>query len=146
MRSLPQRYFGPSGLPCIFTIDDETGATSIGYLVKQVSTNKYMVSDGTITRLCRFPTTLEQVSDLNNFPPATFTIELTMFDDSLEYIFEISETRCSTLQGTAIAWHTADPTQSKGGILPPDMGSDILLEDGSKWLLEDGSKWLLESA
>ena len=145
MRSLPSKYFGPSGLPCLFTVDDVTGETSVGHLVKQISQYRYIVSDGTTTRLAYLAQKPEDIANPNAFPPETFTIFLTLADGSVEQIKQISEFKCGTVQGTTIAWHTADPNESTGSITMPVL-NDILLEDGSYWLLEDGSYWLLESA
>jgi hypothetical protein len=147
MRPIAPRYFGPDGLPCVFTSDDETGATTVGYLVQDVGLTRFKVSDGTITRIVRLAQNLDDVSDLSHFPPATMTILLTLEDSSVEHIRYITSCRCSTLEGTSRQWiPTGDPTGQTGVISAPvdDSDDDILMEDGSFWLLEDGSKWKME--
>ena len=148
MRPLPPHFFGPSGIPCIFTIDDESGATSVGYLVKQVQTKKFVVSNGSTTRTTRLAQTADEVSNPNNYPPATCSILLTLNDSSVEHITYLTASRCSTVEGSSIGWHTDSPTQTIGSITMPSLGGDgdILLEDSSFWLLEDGSHWELETS
>jgi hypothetical protein len=148
MKSLPSRCFGPGGIPCIFTVDDESGATSVGYLVRQVQTKRFIVSNGTTTRTVQLAQIIDDVADNNNYPPATFSILLTLDDDSVEHISYLTATRCTTIQGSAIGWHTDSPTSTIGTVTTPslDDGNDILLESGDHWLLEDGSFWQLESS
>jgi hypothetical protein len=146
MRPLPPRFFGPSGIPCIFTIDDDSGATAVGYLVKQVQTRKFVVSDGSTTRTTMLAQTSDEISDPNNYPPATCSILLTLLDSTVEHINYLTEFRCSTVEGNLIGWHTDEPTETIGTVTTPSLGADdILLEDSSFWLLEDGTHWELES-
>ena len=146
MHPLPPRFFGPSGLPCIFTIDDESGATTVGYLVKQVQTKRFIVSDGSTTRTTKLAQTSDEVSNPNNYPPATCSILLTLEDSSVEHITYLTSCRCSTVEGSSIGWHTTEATQTIGTVTTPSLGvDDILLESGDHWLLEDGSDWELES-
>lgn len=146
-RSIEPRDFGPQGLPCIFTSDDESGATVTGWLIKQLGDRRFKVTNGTITRVARLAQHAEDVADLNHFPPATMTILLTMADSSVEHIRYIQSFRCSTIEGQSRQWKsTGDPHDQVGVITAHDDDSvdDILLEDGSYWLLEDGRKWKLE--
>lgn len=144
MRPLPPKFFGPSGLPCVFTLDDETGATAVGYLVKQVGTRRFVVSDGSVRRTVTLTRDLDDVADLTSFPPATCTILITLLDDTVEHIQYLTEFRCVTIQGTSIGWHTSAATSTIGTISIPVLDSgdhEILLEDGSFWLLESGAEW-----
>jgi hypothetical protein len=45
MKSLPVKYFGPEGLPCVFDVDGN-GTPAIGYLKKQISNYYFIVTDG----------------------------------------------------------------------------------------------------
>ena len=150
MKSLPPRFFGPEGLPCIFTTDDDSGATAVGYLVRQIGTKRFIVSNGSITRTVKLAQTSDDVSNDNNYPPATFSILLTLFDSTVEHISYLTASRCTTIEGSSIGWHTDSATQTIGTVttpsLDPDDGDDILLESGDFWLLEDGTNWELESA
>jgi hypothetical protein len=149
MRPLPPRFFGPDGLHCIFTVDDDSGATAVGYLVKQVQTKRFIVSNGSTTRITKLAQTADAVSNPNNYPPATCSILLTLSDSSVEHITYLTATRCSTIEGSSIGWHTDSPTQTIGTVTTPSLDSgddDILLESGDLWLLEDGSDWELETS
>lgn len=147
MRPLPPRFFGPDGLHCIFTIDDDTGQTAVGYLVRQIATKTFIVSDGSTTRTTKLAQTTDEISNPNNYPPATCSILLTLEDSTVEHVNYMTATRCSTIEGSAIGWHTTDPTQTIGTVTTPSLGGDddLLLESGDFWLLEDGSHWELES-
>lgn len=147
MHPLPPKYFGTHGLPCRFTTDDDTGATSVGYLVKQISTKRFIVSDGSTTRIAALAQTADAVADPNNYPPATVSIYLSLMGGGTEHICYITTSRCSTIEGTVIAWHTDDPTATIGSVAAPDDGDDddFLLENGDRWLLENGTAWELET-
>ena len=105
----------------MFTADDTSGATSAGYLVKQLSLNRYIVSNGTLTRAVKLAQSLADVSNISQFAPATLTIFLTLADESIEHVRYIAGNRCTTIEGTNIAWSTQPAVAGYQGCisLPP---------------------------
>lgn len=152
MRPLPKKFFGPDGIPCVFTIDDD-GNTDVGFFVKQLGDFKFVVSNGMITKIVKLAQHAEDVADLTHMPVGLCTILVEQLGSDPEYIRRITEYRCSTIEGNTFGWHPSDPTIHLGGIITPDLnppidpdgGSEILLETGDFWLRQDGSGWDLET-
>jgi hypothetical protein len=150
VKSLPNKLFGPSGIPCVFTIDDD-GTTAVGYFTKQISAIKFWATNGTVHRVVTLAQNGGQVSDLTHMPPGICTVLVTPLGGETQHIRHITATRCLTIQGHGFPWHNADPTEHAAGITIPDFGGGDetffrLLEDGSKWLLETGDDWLTQQA
>lgn len=166
MKSLPVKYFGPSGLPVLFAVD-ESGTTAVGYLIKQVAADRFHVTTGDGSYVvAELATTLDQIADRNNMPFGTCTFLMGLLEGVQENVCRITAYRCSTVQGNNYQWHTAAPTTTVVSIIIPvltdfvEVGSasdstnatlasvsyDRLLENGSAWLLETGDNWLLEQA
>lgn len=148
MKSLPTKFFGPSGIPCVFSVDD-SGNTVIGYLHKQLSNYSFIVTDGTTTKKAHFVQNPEDVVDLTHLPNNSFTITITPFGQDVEHISYLTYDKCKTIEGNGYYWHNNSPTEKLAGITTPIIRMETffrLLEDGTKWLLETGDKWLLQTA
>jgi hypothetical protein len=144
MKGLPQKFFGPSGLPCVFSID-KLGNTSVGYIVKQLGTKSFLVTDGSASKFVRLAQTpIEVESYLSFLPPGIFTILVETFNGSIENVKNITEFKCATIQGNGYLWHNDSPVPGIAGIVTPSADPEILLESGDQWLLESGDQWLLE--
>ena len=146
MRPLPQKFFGPDGLPCLFTIDD-SGNTAVGYFVKQLGARRFVATDGSHTTVVTLAQTSDDVSSQSVMPVGTCTILVTQYGGSAENIRQITEYRCSTIQGSTVPWHADTPTPTLAGITTPvlDSGDSLLIESGDFWLLEDSTHWELEA-
>ena len=147
MRPLPSKFFGPSGLPCLLTIDGD-GNTAVGYFVKQLGARRFVATvDGDTTFVVVLAQTSEDVASMSVMPVGTCTILVTQYGGSAENVRQITEYRCSTIQGNTVPWHAESPTPTLAGITTPvlDSGDSYLLETGDFWLLEDGTHWELET-
>jgi hypothetical protein len=99
VKSLPTKYFGPSGLPCVFASDD-SGTPLVGYLKKH-GEHKFIVTDGTITKIVNLVQTSEDVADYTtHLPPNKFTILLQALGGPVEHVRKIAYDHCSTIDGT----------------------------------------------
>ena len=138
MRPLPPKFLGPSGLPCVFAVDD-SGTTAIGYFIKQLGPFKFIATNGTVTKAVSLAQNPSDVADINNMPPGTCTIFVEQYGGSPENIRRITEYRCSTTQGNTFPWHPGEPTPALAGIVEPSLGEPplgIALENGDFWMLE----------
>ena len=108
MKSLPVKYFGPSGLPILFAID-ESGTTAVGYLIKQVGVGRFWVTTGEGPHVeASLAQTSADVSNRNNMPFGTCTLLMQLVDGEPENVARITAYRCSTVQGNNYQWHTAE--------------------------------------
>lgn len=148
MKALPPKFFGPSGVPCVFATS--AGTTVVGYFTKQISAFRFIATDGAgHTAVVTLAQLQSQVDDVTNLPPSTCTILVQTLNGPTENISRISEYQCTTIQANVHAWHNNDPNAQLAGIVTPSVDSGDffrLLEDGSEWLLETGSNWLTEQA
>jgi hypothetical protein len=137
MHPLPKRFFGESGIPCVFAVDD-AGNTAIGWFIKQLGSYKFRATNGSVTKVVQLAQRADDVADLNHMPPGTCTILVEQFNGSPENIRHITETRCLTVQGNVFPWHPGEPTPRLAGILEPvlDISLGIALENGDFWMLE----------
>src|SRR3569833_1472210 len=95
MRPLPPKFFGPSGIPCVFAVDD-AGNTAIGYFIQQLGLYKFRATNGTVTKIVQLAQRAEDVVDLNHMPPGTCTILVEQYGGSPQNIRHITGTRCFT--------------------------------------------------
>ena len=149
MHPLPKKFMGPDGIPCVLAVDED-GNTEVGYIKRQYSLYHFLVTNGsTYTAPAFLVQNAEDIADLSNIPPRTFTILLAppTGGGDAQNISHFIGNRCKTVQGHGYKWHLQSPTDTVAGITAPDLGGDNLrlLEDGSFWLLEDGSFWELET-
>lgn len=145
MKSLPQKFFGPSGVPCVFATN--LGTTVVGYFLKQLSDVRFIATDGTHKAVVTLAQTMEQVADITSLPPGTCTILIQTLNGPTENIKRVSEYQCTTVQANIHPWHNNDPNTEQAGVITPTLNTETffrLMEDGSEWLLETGDNWLLE--
>jgi hypothetical protein len=147
VKSLPNKFFGPSGIPCVFAIDD-AGGTAIGYFLKQLSDIKFIATDGAVTKIVHLAQTLSDVADLTNMASGLCTVLVAALGGPTEHVKRITEYRCASLEGSLHSWHNADPSMDRSGIVMPSLHETFfrLLENDSKWLLETNNNWLIETA
>jgi hypothetical protein len=120
-RALPRKYFGPEGLPCVFTVSE--GNTVVGYLKKQISNHRFIVTDGDENTVqASFALSTDAVSDLTALPVGTFTIVLMTPEGEQEHVRRLTSTQCVTVEGNGWAWHNADSTDDVAGIVVPSLG------------------------
>lgn len=122
MHALPPKLLGSSGLPCIFASDD-SGTAAVGYVLKQLGTSRFQVTNGSVTKTCILTQTQ---ADINGLPgqlaPGTCTFAL-WFNDNTEYVKYITETRCTTIDNNVYAWRLGSATDMIGQIVTPTLSS-----------------------
>ena len=146
MKSLPTKFFGSSGIPCLFA--NSEGTPIVGYLHRQLGDYRFMVTDGSQILTCFLCQTSEQVASYtSSLPVGYFTILVGLEDGPIEFIRKITADRCVTISNIGYQWHNADPTSIVAGIITPSLGENFLLLEGGGFLLqENGGFIILETA
>jgi uncharacterized membrane protein len=121
MKPVNNKFFGPDGIKCVFTIDD-SGATSIGYIVKQVGDRRYVVTNDTVTKVCRLAQPGDDVHDLNRLTPGLCTIIISDSESNTANVCYLTADRCYTTGLTNHSWHLDDPADGVVQIIEPSLG------------------------
>jgi len=119
MHPISSTFFGSSGIKCVFAIDD-AGNTDVGYIVKQVGTRRFVITNGSVTKTCSLAQKASDVTSLTNLTPGLCTILLTPLGASTpEHIRYIAATKCVTIESNTYAWHLGSATPGVAQITAP---------------------------
>ena len=117
MHPLNSNDFGANGIIVNYTANGVTTVT--GHIVKQLSTNRFVVTSGSVTNTSSYvtitlATTLAQVSNLatnaTSLTTSLGTIEVTNYNNTIEHAFNIQSNKLQTIEGHTYAWHRTATT------------------------------------
>lgn len=101
MRPISKNFFGPSGIKCVFAIND-AGDTRVGYIIKQIGLKRYRVTDGTVTKTCTLASA--QPANLTHLNPGECVILVSSPTGSTDPVTRLDTFKCVTSGGDAFSW------------------------------------------
>jgi uncharacterized membrane protein len=96
MHPISKNFFGQYGIPCVY-------ASGTGYIVKQLGTNKYLVSNGSSIVTCSLAQSSSDISDINNIPDGLMTILIANNGIVIENVNKL-QTQAFTLDENIYSW------------------------------------------
>jgi hypothetical protein len=103
MHPVNNRNFGAKAGKLAVKFHDGSSVKT-GWIVAQVATKRYKVTDGTTTKICTLAQTPAEVTALSTGPNALCTIEITPFGGSVENVKKLDSKRAMTVQGSNVMW------------------------------------------
>ena len=85
----------------------EAGGITTGWIVKQIGTHRYRVSDGTETRNCYLAQTTAKAGTLGD---EAMTILITKSDASVEHVRKLFSVVALTTEGSRLTWQIGGST------------------------------------
>jgi hypothetical protein len=103
MHPVNKRNFGAKAGKLAVKFHDGSSVKT-GWIVAQVGTKRYKVTDGTTTKIVTLAQTLAEVTALSTGPNTLCTIEITPFGGAVENVLKLDSVRAHTIQGSHVKW------------------------------------------
>jgi hypothetical protein len=113
MHPVNKRNFGAKAGKLAVKFHDGSSVKT-GWIVAQVGTKRYKVTDGTTTKIVTLAQTLAEVTALATGPNTLCTIEITPFGGSVENVLKLESVRAHTIQGSHVKWALGVPAAAAG--------------------------------
>lgn len=112
MHPVNNKNFGTLGIKVQFT---DQSATANGYIVKQIGTSTFMVTDNAGT--VEAATLAKTAADVAALPPGTCTIPVTAPDGSTQHVRSLYSVTLFTVEGNKYAWTLTPGTGGNTGTM-----------------------------
>lgn len=103
MHPVNKRNFGAKAGKLAVKFHDGSSVKT-GWIVAQVGTKRYKVTNGSVTKICTLAQTLAEVTALATGPNNLCTIEITPFGGSVENVMKLNSVTAQTVQGKILRW------------------------------------------